>query len=693
MRWIGTAVFVLAAASAPAQDRPWAFRPPEPVEPPRAGHPVDAFLQARLEERGVRAAPPAERITLLRRVTFDLIGLPPTPEEADAFLRDDAADAFEKVVDRLLADPRYGERWARHWLDLARYAESDGFENDKVRPHAWRYRDVVIRALNDDKPYDRFVLEQIAGDELFPGDPDALTAAGFARLCAWDEICKNEPQRWQDFLNDATDTIGSVFLGLTIGCARCHDHKYDPITQGDYYGIQAFLAAVKREVRPLPGDPRDPDEVRARFAEASAALERAKAERHELWEKHRALVKAGKDAEAKVKDDEILKSVQTVAEDKERLAAADAAIKQWQPEVELYRPAAEVLVERGREAPKVHLLKRGEMSAPGREVSPAFPKALAGETAPAIEPPADAPGTGRRSALARWLADPANPLTARVIVNRVWAQHFGRGIVATPSDFGRNGRPASHPELLDWLARQFVRDGWRLKSLHRLILTSAAYRRSTRFDAGAARVDPENALLWRMNRRRLEGEALRDGVLFVSGRLNPRRGGPGVYAPISPEIMIDLPNNDKLPSWGTLADEAEGRRRTIYVFQRRSLMYPIVEAFDGADMNLTCPQRAVTNVAPQALALFNGAFTRQEAAALAERVAREAGDDPEARLERVYRLALTRAPAPAEREDARAFLREQAARRADAGPAEAARLAFVDLCHVIFNTNEFIYVD
>jgi len=669
-RWIDQ------GATWPDRDSYWAFR--RPVRPAGAVGGIDSTIEARLG--GVRPAAPADRVTLLRRAYADLLGVPPSPEEADVFLNDPSPEAYPKLVDRLLADPRYGERWARHWLDLVRYAESDGFEVDKPRPHAWRYRDYVIRSFNDDKPYDRFVMEQIAGDELWPDDPDALVATGFARLGPWDDTEKNDKQRWQDFLNDVADTTGSVFLGLTVGCARCHDHKYDRITQADYYGIQAFFAGVRREAKTLAKNC-DPEEVRRTYEAAQAPLKSVRRELEDLRERHRvealvAKLQQGAPDEVAVTDEDIKKSIDKAHPDLRK--KLEAEIKRLETAADLYRPAADAVTGTGK-TPKTHLLKRGELGHPGPEVKPSFVAAMVPEGA--------LPAEGRRGALARWLASPENPLSARVIVNRLWQHHFGRGLVATPSDFGRNGERPSHPELLDWLACELVAGGWRLKPMHRLMMTSDAYRRGSTFDPA----DPENRRFARMNRRRLEGESIRDSILTVSGLLNPKRGGPGVYPKVNPEVLLETRKTDERPArWGD-SPESEGFRRTIYVFQRRALMLPFVEAFDGAAMNTPCPQRAVTTVAPQALMLMNGEFGRSAARAFADRVIREAGTDCGDRVARAFRLAFVRAPRPEEARQALDFLDGQTRRYG--GAADAERAAFVELCHVLLNANEFLYID
>lgn len=684
--------------------RPVAHAIPHVKHPSWVKNPIDNFILAKLEAKGLAPAPPADRITLLRRVYADLIGEPPTPQEADAFLNDASPQAYEKLVDRLLADPRYGERWARHWLDLVRYADTHGFENDGIRPRAWRYRDYVIKSFNDDKPYDRFLKEQLAGDELYPNDPEALVATGYARLAPWDELSREPDQRWQDYLNDVTDTTGSVMLGLTVGCARCHNHKYDRITQNDYYSMQSFFVATRWEEKPIPG----PDPYAQILAADRKKLESLRREDRDQREKYRTTLLAEKQKTAKpgekvqVDDGEIERAF--TREDREKRDRRNDEIRNLESKLQPFDPVAEVVTDSGKNAPTEHLLLRGNLHTPGPEVQPAFMASLCGgDAAPAvITPPATVQTTGRRAALANWIAGRDNPMTARVIVNRLWQHHFGVGIVGTPSDFGRNGDKATHPELLDWLALKLMDDGWSLKKIHRLMLLSATYQQSTKLNPIAAKLDPSNKLLWRMNRIRLEGEALRDSILAVSGRLNPQMGGPGVYPKVSDEVL----STGSTHKWGSSPDD-QGLRRTIYVFQRRSLLLPIVEAFDAADMNNTCPRRAVTTIAPQALALFNGDFTRTEAHYLAERVVKDAGDDPDKQIVRAYQIVLIRKPTAAQQALAKAFLEKQTQLHL-AGPAahpastanndpkalQAAHLdALTELCHVLINTNEFLYLD
>ena len=698
----------------------WPYTPPAAQKIPTVKNaawtrgPIDNFVLARLEAKGLKPAAPANKITLLRRVYADLIGLPPSPQEASAFLADASPNAYPDLIDRLLADPRYGERWARHWLDLVRYADSDGFENDGARPRAWRFRDYAIRAFNQDKPYDRFLKEQIAGDELYPDDADAITATGYARLAPWDSLSTDHAQRRQDFLNDVTDTTGSVMLGLTVGCAKCHNHKYDRITQADYYRMQAFFTPLKWQDTPLPNTNADPPALKQKLIEARAHLSPLQSELKTLWDTNRALIVADKQKGAKpgdkvnVSDEEIEAGVRKTQS--ARYDDLRGQIDHWERETAPLEPSAEAVTDE-RNPPVTHVLLRGSLLTPGPDALPGYMASLCGgEATPAvITQPAQTKTTGRRAALAQWIASPANPMTARVMVNRIWQHHFGRGLVATPSDFGRNGDKPTHPELLDWLANQFVSGGWSVKKMHRLMLLSNTYQQATQANAVNVKADPTNRLLWRMNRIRLEGESLRDSILFVSGRLNPTGGGPGVYPKLSEEVLA----TGSTHKWGTSSEE-DGRRRTIYVFNRRSLALPIVETFDGPNMVDSCPRRATTTIAPQALALFNGDFSREESRRFAERVTKEAGDDPARQITTAYQLALVRRPTPAQQTLALVFLQTQTRLHLQDGrtngPGRARSIAdrpnqnaapdvktqqaaLADLCHILLNTNEFLYLD
>jgi hypothetical protein len=682
-----------------------AIRPAVPKSPAlQATHwsgwsrnPIDQFILKVLLAHGLTPAAEADKSTLIRRATFDLIGLPPTPEELDAFLADGAPDAYERLVDRLLASPRYGQRWARHWLDLVRYAESDGYRQDAFRPQAWQYRDYVVRAFNMDKPYDRFMTEQLAGDELDPEDLELRVATGYLRLGTYEYNQRNVRAQWADILNDITDVSGEVFLGLSIGCARCHDHKFDPILQKDYYRLQAFFTPLLPRDDLVMAEPGRWIEYQARLA----AWEKAAGE---ILERIRATERAYRDrgtasATAKFPEDiqAILRKPEQDRSPLERqlgwLAYRQIRFEheqvpsllkgrfkaQWDElqtalkRFDALRPVAP--------APVLTATDVGPVSPPtlipgernGDPIAPGFPSVL--DPSPAqISPSAAAPRTtGRRLALARWLSRPDNPLSTRVNVNRVWLYHFGRGLVGTPSDFGRLGDPPSHLELLDWLAVELVSRGWHLKALHRLIMSSATYRqdskRSLRDLATAQGADPENRLLWKRTVQRLDAEEIRDAMLATSGELEPMIGGPS--APISEP------------------------RRTIDTQTVRNVRDALLDAFDAPDGNATTPRRNTTTSPSQALLLLNGEWALARANALASRLERSSSDDRD-RILIAYRLAFGRHPEPNELEDAIAFLVRQThlAERAAERPRLAAHhAAFVDFCHVLFNSNEFFYID
>jgi hypothetical protein len=633
--------------------------------------PVDAFVLARLEARGLTPSDPAPRAILIRRATYDLTGLPPTPGEVAAFLRDPAPDAYERLIDRLLASPRYGERWARHWLDLARYADSDGYEDDEDRPHAWRYRDYVIASLNEDRPYDRFVLEQLAGDELAPGEARALTATGFCRNGLWDAVvqrlgspAQKVKARFEE-LDDIVSTAGSVFLGLTVGCARCHDHKYDPIPQREYYGLLSCFANAEK--RDLPaGSPLE----RQRYRDALAAYRKRLAPLCAELVGREFTPPLARVAQSR-----------RIAELRARLAALKAEVPR--------EPLAQCLVDTASEPRLMHRLLRGDPRMPAEGVSPGVIAALEAPPASFLTPAKGAAGTGRRLALARWIASADNPLTARVMVNRLWQHHFARGLVETPSNFGKAGARPTHPELLDWLACEFVARGWSLKAMHRLMMTSATYRQRSDYDRAKAEADPEDLLLWRAPHRRLEAEAIRDSILQASGALNPQMYGPGVKPRIDPGIIAAnyQPIHLSAPLWPVVECEGpEHWRRSVYVFIKRTVLVPLLEGFDLPPPAASCERRIPTTVATQSLQLMNGQFLQEQAERMADRIRAEAGDQPAAQIDLAYWLALGRPATGAERRRAIAFLRERGA----AGGASAAR---ADLCHVLLNCNEFLYLD
>ncbi len=554
----------------------WSFQPVKrpPIPASVHEHPIDAFL---FSERP--ATPRAPEGALLRRLHLDLIGLPPSIAEQEAFV---GKGDLEAVIDDLLARPEYGERWARHWLDVVRYADTNGYERDAEKPFVWRYRDYVIQSFHHDKPYDRFVLEQIAGDELPDASLETHIATGFLRLGHWDDEPADPATDRFDQLDDIVSTTFQSFLGLTIGCARCHDHKFEPLSARDYYGLVAVFNPLTRP----------------------------------------------------------------------RNGRTELTVKVEETDVYAWREVAS-------EAPETHLLIRGSVSRLGERVVPAVPAVLVKGQPPF--PPAGAKTTGRRLALAHWIVDERNALTARVIVNRVWQQHFGEGIVATANDLGLMGSPPSHPELLDWLADWFMHDaGWSLKKLHRLVLTSRAWQ---------SRIGADSPIRY----RRLEVEAIRDSMLAVSGRLNPKRFGPAVR-PAIPLAAIEA-NTDKGSVWKP-SDEAEACRRSIYVFIKRGLIVPMFETLDLADPVSSCPKRQVTTVAPQALTLFNGLFTLDQARSFAERLRREAGDDVDRQVRLAWRLALCREPTSLEHRKIREFLAEESLEEA---------------CRVVLNLNEFVY--
>jgi hypothetical protein len=725
--WVmGWVALVFAEGTASADDTSPLFRPPRrpPVPAVKDGawvaNPIDGFVLARLESKGLTPGPRADKLRLLRRVSVDLTGLPPTVEEQDAFLADESPGAYARVVDRLLASPRYGERWAQHWLDLVRYAETDGFKADDYRPEAHRYRDYVIRAFNADLPYDRFVRQQLAGDELEPDNPAALLATGFNRLWPDEYNAANLEQRRQEILDDQTDTTGLVFLGLTVGCARCHDHKFDPTTQKDYYRLQAFFAPM----RPRDDLPAADAAARKEYAERLAAWEAAtkdtRAEMEQLIAARRE--KARQDALLKFRT-EIKDAEKTPPEKRtpyqqliarmaeKQMDAAGRAVVAKLPEEQKKRyqelekvlaeaaprpeplPLAMAVTDVGREAPPTHRLLGGDWRRPREQLEPGFPTFLDRLT-PDTSLPEGVVSTGRRAALARWLTRPDHPLTARVMVNRLWQNHFGMGIVASSNDFGAQGDAPTHPELLDWLAVEFVEGGWSLKHMHRLMVLSSTYCQDSHVDPDAqgVAVDKENHLLWHARRRRLEGEAIRDAALALAGELNLRMFGPSARP--------KLPEKISSYAWKPDAKIEDQNRRSIYVFVKRNLRYPLFDAFDWPDLHSSCSRRVTTTTAPQALLLLNGEFTRERAEKIGGTLLARFGDDEAGLVGHAYRTAWGR---PATADELRLgvkFLKTQAESIRDKGDAAAAKepataraAAVVDFCHALLNTNEFLYVD
>ncbi|MBS1828718.1 MAG: DUF1553 domain-containing protein [Acidobacteria bacterium] len=628
-----------------AERRHWSFQPRAVVTVPSVAgvsNAVDAFVAARLQKDGLRMAPAADRATLIRRLYFDMLGVPPSPAEVDAFVADRSSNAWEKLVDRVLASPHYGERWGQHWLDVVRFAETDGFEYDTHRNDAWRFRDYVIRSIQQDKPYDRFLQEQLAGDEMFPEDQDALIASGLQRMGPLRKNAGNQEvaSSRNEVMTEMTNLVGSGMLGVTLGCARCHDHKFDPLRQKDYYRMQAFFAAVH-----------DRD------------ISLASKEEEEAWKAKKAAV------ESELK--EMKKQMRGLkGEERSRMAAKIKEAEEKTPEP---LPALFAVSNDMSKATPTHVLARGDYQNKGDRVAPRTLGVLLPDDTPEL--PADLKNP--RTVLAKWITEPGNPLTARVMVNRIWHYHFGRGIVATPNDFGRMGMRPTHPELLDYLANQFVENGWRMKPLHKLILMSRTYQQSSTspVEAVAAAKDPDNTLLWKHSIRRLDAEQIRDGMLAVSGRLNAKTGGPSVIVPVEQEL-VDLLY--KPSQWAVTKDVAEHDRRSIYLIHKRNLRLPMMEVFDAPDMQISCARRESSTHAPQALELLNGDFANSMAKSLAARLDKEAGGSAAKQVDLAYRLAAGRLPNAQERAAALRFLAKQ---------------PLSEFAVAVLNLNSFLYVN
>lgn len=701
----------------------WSFRPVVAPKVP-SGHtsPIDAFISAKLREKGLTAAGLASRRTLIRRATFDLVGLPPSAEEVAAFVNDKDPKAYEKLIDRLLASPQYGERWGRHWLDVVRYADTGGFETDIYFPNAWRYRDYVIQSFNEDKPYDRFVQEQIAGDELFPGDLDlnggfaipvdklktldAKIATGLYTIGpAYHEAALFGGQVRYEWLTDAVDTTAEAFLGLTLGCARCHNHKFDPLTQRDYHSMMAIFAGSEEREIPViskfnifgfkSGYPnwlkveeikgaigridrtarqRVVEQVRSRFPAAVLAAfdvpvdKRTPAERELAARLEAAMTQAGLQENAEGKEADIPLTPEESRERERLIVELGQASLKANPVM----PTATVLGH-AEVVPDVFITHRGDWRSTGEKVGPAFPAAIAGAHTVTDSPELK---LQRRKALALWLTRKDHPLTARVMANRVWHWHFGRGLVATPNDFGRQGDEPTHPELLDYLAAEFVSGGWSVKRLHRMIMLSDAYQRSSEFVEANAKIDADNRYLWRMNRLRLDAETLRDTVLATSGELNRKAGGRPVVPKLSREEYSAMWARNQ---WPEAMDAREYARRSVYLYVKRTFPMPMLSTFDAPDTTVSCARRDSTTVAPQALTLMNGEFMVDRAKAMAEAIAANAPDQPDAWVEAAWRKALQRAPSAEERGKALTLAKDRA--------------GLSRLCLVLLNMNEFLYVD
>jgi mono/diheme cytochrome c family protein len=693
----------------PQERQYWAFQTPVRAAPPTvktpgwSDHPIDAFLAARMEAKGVAPSGPADRRTLIRRAYLDVIGLPPSPEEVDAFVADKTPGAWETVVDRLLASPHYGERWARHWMDLVRYADSGGFEFDVDRTEMYRYRDYLVRSFNSDKPYDRFIREQLAGDEYPPITEEAMIATGFLRLGP------SGGGNRQDALDDLLSTTSLTFMGLTVGCARCHNHKFDPIPQKDYYRLQSVFFSTRDVDYPLaPAHQVENNRLESeRFTARQKPLRDAKKaieapylqqildrEIARLPEYMQLAWKTPPDQRSEGQKLNVIQIERTITNDslralvteKDIVALMPAEVKAKHDEVKAKLaaldaekpkplPTALTIGERGRVPQPSFFLHRGSPDAPGSQMTPGVLSVVSEEEWPFPEPPADATSSWRRRGLAEWLTWKGNPLTARVMVNRLWQHHFGEGIARNPGNFGKMGEQPSHPELLDWLAVELVDRGWSLKAMHRLMLTSRAYQMSSADMAANVAVDPENRLFWRAPRVRLEGEIIRDAMLAVAGTLDRTIGGPSIFPYIDPDLFEE---SSKRTWRGAPDDDPSTWRRSLYVFLKRSIHYPMFETFDQPNLVNSADRRNRTTIAPQALILMNNGMVLTQAKRLAARLVREAGADVGAQVDRGFRLALARLPDADERQRSIAFVKS--------GPA-----GLTEFCHALFNLNEFVY--
>ncbi len=761
---LGTAVAV--ADDKPVTDAPkvsraaaaklWSWQPVQAQNTPQVKQqkwvrtPIDAFVLAKIEVKGLQPSKDADRATFIRRATLDVLGVIPSPEEVKAFVNDKSPDAYEKLADRLLASPHYGERQARRWLDLARYADSTGFQNDTTRPNMWRYRDYVINAFNQDKPYDRFVKEQLAGDEIAPDDQNALIATGFLIGYPDNYNSRDLVQRKYQIETDMTDTVGLALLGQTVGCARCHNHKTDKITQKDYFSLQAFFANTsvneKYALKEKGEQEKNYEAAQAKYQEATKSIrDQQKAildifresgvkyhkERYltdsreaifkpeaqwtplDRWVNHR--------LENVSNDRDVEGYLRIVAEDKNHPQHTKETEEKW---AEFKKLAADLkkfddikpnsgsryisaVTELGHpDSPPTRIRFTGTHEKPLDEVQPAFPVALTSEQ-PNIVP--SATSSGRRTALANWIANANNPLTARVYVNRVWAQYFGTGIVKTVSDFGKAGDKPSNPELLDYLAGNFVKDGWSIKKLHRQILLSSVYRQSSDERREVYKADPDNQVLAVFPRRRLDAEQIRDSLLTASGQLTDKIGGPSVFPPIPGGVVTGYNNFDNNPLWKVSPDVKDQNRRSLYVFTRRSVPYPMLEVFDPANPQLVHSKRDVTTTPLQALTLFNSETVFGWSQALAGRVINEAGRNESAEVDRLYQILFARNADKAEKATLHTFLAHQeklirdkatdgkfainlpTGVKATQGQDPIHLAAFVDLVHTVANSNEFSY--
>jgi mono/diheme cytochrome c family protein len=682
----------------------WSFqpvqRPPVPAVDPAqipgwAGNEIDAFIWDKLAQANLRPAPPASRQQLVRRAYYDLIGLPPTSQQVQQFLTDESPEAFARLVDQLLESPHYGEKWGRHWLDLVRYAESNSFERDGTKPHVWRYRDYVIQSFNQDKPYDRFLREQLAGDELDGRTAETLIATGYYRLGAWDDEPADPLQAKYDELDDIIGITSQTMLGLTVNCARCHDHKIDPIPIEDYYQFAAFFENIRRYGN------RSHESVEAASVmqiQGAASLEQQ--QRHALaMERNQATLSQIEDL---VKPDFEAVEFEEFSYPENRIRLVEKRVDKLitQEQLQNYRRAfrrlaelrsnppgsikALVVKEEGTQPAASFVRVRGNAAFTGKEVQPRFLSILS-PPEPEWVPDLHEQSSGRRAVLANWIASPENPLTARVMVNRIWQHHFGRGLVRSTSDFGFQGTPPTHPELLDWLAAEFVEQGWSIKQMHRLMMNSQTYQMSGQFDESAYQADPENELLWRFNLRRLTAEEIRDSILAVTGDLNlESMFGPSVFVDLPAEVLAgqSMPGS----GWGK-SSERDQRRRSIYIHIKRSLPVPILAINDAAETDSTCPVRFITTQPTQSLTMLNSEFTNHQASHFADAVM-NLTSQPAEQVAEILQRVLQRQATEQEIEQGVSFM-QQLQERESLNHQQALQ-AF---CLLALNLNEFVYVD
>lgn len=680
----------------------WAFEPLTRQPPPAVAdplwnqHPIDAFIYHDLQQFGLQPNGPADRAALIRRAYYDLIGLPPTAQQVAAFVNDSDPLAFEKLVDQLLQSPHYGERWGRHWLDLVRFAETNSYERDGPKPNAWKYRDYVIRAFNEDKPYDQFLREQLAGDELDEVTTETLTATGYYRLGIWDDEPADKLLARYDGLDDIIMTTGQAMLGLTLNCARCHDHKIDPIPQTDYYSFLAFLADVtpwgSREDQSSNNQIQVADEQSAEYQALAERLRGMEAESRRL--EQAGIVKM---------DAADQRATEGPPREREKVIKAKLqshlSADQWKQYESLQRRIAKIrqrmnklpqretvmgLAKTYAEPEQVFVLHRGNPHAPGDPVAPAFPALFESEPPAADDFQPSERSAGRRRVLAEWIASPDNLLTARVMVNRLWQFHFGRGIVRSSNNFGTLGTPPTHPELLDWLAVRFIDGGWKLKPMHRLIMTSRAYQMSSASQPAGMAADPGNDHFWRFDSRRLSAEEVRDSMLAAAGVLNRKVAGPSVYPQLSAEVM----QGQSRPGdgWGDSPLEDQ-YRRSVYIYVKRSLLHPLLSVFDFPDPDLTCEARFATLQPGQALALLNSEFAHRQAANLAARIEAESVDNDEV-VRRAVRAAVAREATDEELSEGAALIQSL---QHDDGLSRSRAVQLY--CLTVLNWNEFLFVD